>query len=51
MPSYEPIKDKFLVSFFNRQERQRQLSESFKQKRSLKTLPSEGQKAHGRSRL
>jgi len=40
MPAYDPSKDKFLNSYFDRQIRQKRVSESFKERKSVKTLPS-----------
>ena len=41
MPAYDPSKDKFLNNFFDRQIRQKRVSESFKERKAVKTLPSE----------
>ena len=41
MPPYDPAKDKFLNSYFDRQIRQKRVSESYKERKSVKTLPSE----------
>lgn len=41
MPAYDPAKDKFLHNYFDRQIRQKRTSESYKEKKSVKTLPTE----------
>jgi len=40
IPPYDPNKDKYLQNYFEKQIRHRQHSESFKVRKSIKTMPS-----------
>jgi hypothetical protein len=42
MEHYDPAKDKYLHNFFEKQIRQRMVSENYKGRQSTKTLPAEG---------